>query len=123
MLLGGLWSLLSGLSGFLMVYLWAFTDHVVAYRNENILQASILGLALFVIVARWARRGGPAPQGIRILSMTIAMLSLAGVVLQLLPWFSQVNGVALAFFVPVNLGMAFGAARAAPPPATKTGPT
>jgi hypothetical protein len=44
-------------------------------------------------------------------------------VLQLLPWFSQVNGVALAFFVPVNLGMAFGAARAAPPPATKTGPT
>jgi hypothetical protein len=121
--LGGLWSFLSGLSGLLMVYLWAFTDHVVAYRNENILQASILGLALFVIVAGWARRGGPAPQGVRILAMTIAVLSLAGVVLQVLPWFSQVNGVALAFFVPVNLGMAFGAARAAPPPVTTTGPT
>jgi len=123
LLVGGLWAFLSGLSGFLMVYLWAFTDHVVAYRNENILQASVLGLALFVTFARWARRGGPAPQAARSLALTIAALSLAGVAIQVLPWFSQVNGVALAFFVPANLGMAFGAARAAPPPVTTTGPT
>jgi hypothetical protein len=123
-LLGGLWSLLSGFAGLIMVYLWAFTDHVVAYRNENILQASILGLALFVVMAAWARRGGPAPQSVRMLSMTIAVLSLAGLALQVLPWFSQVNGVALAFFVPANLGMAYGASRAAPPRAgTPTAPT
>jgi len=119
--LGGLWSLLSGVAGFIMIYLWAFTDHVIAYRNENILQASILGLALFGVIAAWARRGGAAPGSIRALSMTIGLLSLAGVVVQVLPWFSQVNGVALAFFVPANLGMAYGAARAAPP--TTTGPT
>ena len=121
-MLGGLWSLLSGLAGLIMVYLWAFTDHVIAYRNENILQASTLGLALFVVMAAWARRGGPAPQSVRILSMTIAVLSLTGLVLQVVPWFSQVNGVALAFFLPANLGMAFGAARAAPRAAT-TAPT
>jgi hypothetical protein len=122
--LGGMWSLLSGLAGFIMVYLWAFTDHVVAYRNENILQASILGLALFVVMAAWARRGGAAPQAVRILSMAIAVLSIAGLALQVLPWFSQVNGVALAFFVPANLGMAYGASRAAPPAAAAaTAPT
>jgi len=119
--LGGLWSLLSGIVGFTMIYLWAFTDHVIAYRNENLLQASVLGLVLFAVIASWARRGGAAPAALRAISTTIGVLSVAGVVLQVLPWFSQVNGVALAFFVPANLGMAFGAARAAP--ATTTGPT
>ena len=122
-LLGGLWSLLSGLAGLIMVYLWAFTDHVIAYRNENILQASTLGLALFVVMAVWARRDSPAPDAVRVLSVTIAVLSVAGLVLQALPWFSQVNGVALAFFLPANLGMAFGASRAAPRSATTAGPT
>ena len=50
----------------------------------------------------------------RALAITIAVLSAAGVALQLLPWFSQVNGAALLFFVPANIGMALGAARAAP---------
>jgi len=117
---GSLWSMLSGLAGFIMVYLWAFTDHVVAYRNENLLQASVLGLVVFVLMAGWARRGGPAPAGVRALSSAIAVLSLAGVALQLLPWFSQVNAPALVFFVPANLGMALGAMRAAP---ATTGPT
>ena len=70
--LGSLWSLLSGLAGFIMVYLWAFTDHVVAYRNENMLQASVLGLAVFGMMAGWARRGGAAPAGVRALSVTVA---------------------------------------------------
>ncbi len=117
---GSLWSLLSGLAGFVMVYLWAFTDHVVAYRNENMLQASVLGLAVFGLMAGWARRGGAAPAGVRALSVTIALLSVAGVVLKFIPGPIQVNGVVLAFFVPANLGMALGALRAAP---ATTGPT
>jgi len=121
--IGGLWTLLSGLAGFIMVYLWAFTDHVVAYRNENLMQASVLGLALFALMAAWARRGGPAPGAVRALAVTIAVLSLAGVALQLLPWFSQVNAVALVFFVPANLGMALGAVRAIPARSRTTGPT
>jgi hypothetical protein len=103
-----------------MVYLWAFTDHTYAWHNENLLQASVLGLVLFVLMAGWARRGGSAPASIRAVAITVALFSLVGVALQLLPWFSQVNGPALMFFVPANLGLALGAARAAP---ATTGPT
>ncbi len=120
LVLGSLWSLVSGGAGFLIVYLWGFTDHTYAWRNENALQASVLGLVLFAVMAAWARRGGPAPASVRAIAITIAVLSVAGVALQVLPWFSQVNGPALVFFVPANLGMALGAARAAP---ATTGPT
>ena len=112
--LAGLWTLVSGLAGAAMAYLWAFTDHTYAYRNENLLQASILGLAMFWLLARWARRGDAAPGGLRALALVVAGLSILGVVLQLLPWFSQVNAPALVVFVPANLGMALGALRASP---------
>jgi hypothetical protein len=121
--LGGLWSLISGLAGLILMYLWVFTDHAVAYRNENVLQASVLGLMLFALMAAWARRGGPAPGGVRTVSLIVAALSLAGVVLQVLPWFAQVNAVALVFFVPANLGMALGAVRAVPAAPKTTEPT
>ena len=113
-LLGGVWSLVSGLAGFVMVYLWAFTDHVVAYRNENLLQASILGLALFWALAAWARRNdAPPSRAIVVLSAVIAALSVVGVALKFVPGPVQVNWVVLACFVPANLGMALGAIRAA----------
>jgi len=120
---GGLWTLLSGLAGLIMIYLWAFTDHTYAYRNENILQASVLGLAMFGALAVWARRDGPPPAQLRGLALAVAALSILGVLLQLLPWFRQVNAPVLVFFVPANLGMALGALRATPAGATTTGPT
>jgi len=120
---GAAWSLLSGLAGFTMVYLWAFTDHVVAYRNENILQASVLGLVMFAMLARWARRGGAAPRGLSAVAVTVAVLSLAGVGLKFIPGPVQQNWVVIAFFLPVNLGMALGALRAVRRPATTTAPT
>jgi len=123
LVIGALWSFLSGLFGFAMLYLWAFTDHVVAYRNENILQASVLGLVMFGFFAGWARRGGEVPAGIAAIARAVAILSLAGVALQLLPWFSQVNAPALVFFVPANLGMALGARRAVTTGATTPAPT
>ena len=121
LVLAGAWTLVSGLAGLIMIYLWAFTDHTYAYRNENVLQASLLGLLMFGFLAGWARRAGPAPAGLRVLAVTVAMLSVLGVLWQVLPWFSQVNAPILVFFVPANLGMALGAIRAAP--ATTPGPT
>lgn len=114
LVLAGFWTLLSGLAGLIMVYLWAFTAHSYAYRNENLLQASVLGLVMFGFLAGWARRGDPAPVAVRVLAATVAAFSVLGVAIQLLPWFSQVNAPILAFFVPANLGMALGARRAAP---------
>lgn len=121
--LAGIWTLLSGLAGLIIIYLWAFTDHTYAYRNENVLQASVLGLAMFALLAAWARRDGPAPAGLRVLAVAVAALSVLGVVIQLLPWFRQVNAPILVFFVPANLGMALGAVRAVPNPPTTSGPT
>ncbi len=115
--LAGLWSLLTGLVGFLLVYLWAFTDHAVAYRNENVLQASALGLLLFASLAAWVR-GRPVGRTIRVLAYTIAAVSLAGVALKFVPGPNQVNGVVLAFFLPANIGMALAARRAVPPVTT-----
>ncbi|MEZ4413530.1 MAG: DUF4105 domain-containing protein [Gemmatimonadales bacterium] len=123
LVLAGIWSLLSGLAGLVIIYLWAFTDHTYAYRNENVLQASVLGLAMFGVLAAWARRDGPAPAALRNLAVTVAVLSVLGVFIQVLPWFPQVNAPILVFFVPANLGMALGAMRAVPTLPTTTGPS
>ena len=44
--LAGTWTLVTGIVGALLAFLWAFTDHAVAYRNENLFQASLLPLPL-----------------------------------------------------------------------------
>ena len=46
--LAGLWTFVIGLVGTLIGGLWAFTDHVVTYGNENLLQANPIALVLFV---------------------------------------------------------------------------
>ena len=120
--LAGIWSLLSGLAGFAMVYLWAFTDHTVAYRNENLLQSSVLGLALFGLLAASAR-GRDTARGVCVMSAAILVASILGLILKVFPGPQQVNGVVLAFFIPANLGMALGAMRAVQSSARTLGPT
>jgi len=113
--LGGLWALLSGVVGLVLVYLWAFTDHLVAYRNENVLQASILGLALCVALAGWARgRGGNWVRAVPALGWTILALSVLGIGMKVIPGPRQENWMVIAFFLPANLGMALAAWRATP---------
>ena len=62
-----LWGVLGGLVGVVLAVLWAFTDHAMAYRNENLFQLNPLLIALAVLVplglrghraGRWARGGG-----------------------------------------------------------------
>lgn len=122
--LGGLWALLSGLIGLVLVYLWAFTDHEVAYRNENVLQASLLGLVLFVALAGWARgKGGNWVRAVPVLGWAILALSVLGLGMKVLPGPQQVNWVVIGFFLPANLGMALGAWRATPGVLTTAGAT
>jgi hypothetical protein len=108
--LGGGWALVVGVAGGLLAGLWAFTDHAVAYRNENLFQANLLLLPLAVLVpaaargAAWARRPTVA------LAVLVAAGSLAGLALKALPAFCQHNGEILALAVPANLGLALGVA-------------
>ena len=111
-----LWGLSAGLGGIVLAGLWAFTDHAMAYRNENLFQANplVLGVAILVPMAiagsvrgaRWARG----------LTLGLAVLSLAGLVLQVLPGLDQVNGPVIALALPIHLGFALALRALGPAP-------
>jgi len=106
--LGAAWAIALGVSGALLVFLWAFTDHVVAYHNENLFQANLLLLPLALLAprvaggVRWAVRPAVA------LGVVVATASLVGLALKLVPTFYQANAEVLALAVPANLGLALG---------------
>ncbi len=105
---GTLWALLSGLAGTILVGMWAFTDHVMAGRNENVLQCTTLALALGLVLPMLIRGRGWAVRSGTALALGVGALSLLGLLLKLLPLFDQVNGQVLALTVPANLGLALG---------------
>jgi hypothetical protein len=102
-----LWLLFAGVSGVMLLGLWAFTNHQIAYRNENLLQLSPLALPLVLLVpcvaygARWAARWGWR------LTAAMAALSVLGFVMQILPGLDQRNGQMLALALPINLALAW----------------
>ena len=109
--LGGLWTLVAGIGGLLLLLLWTATDHTIAYRNENLFQLSPLALPLVLLVpalalgARWARR--PAWW----FALAVAISSVLGFVLQVLPGLDQANGGIIALALPANLALAWAVRR------------
>jgi hypothetical protein len=102
-----LWLLFAGTSGVMLILLWAFTNHQIAYRNENLLQLSPLALPLVLLVpcvaygARWAAR--PA----WLLAAAVAALSVLGFVMQILPGLDQRNAQIITLALPINLALAW----------------
>jgi hypothetical protein len=102
-----LWAALVGTTGLLLAFLWGFTNHTIAHRNENLLQLNPLMLTLVLVVpvlafgARWAAR--PAVW----LTFGIAALSLLGLLLKVLPGFDQANLSIIALALPAHLGLAW----------------
>lgn len=106
------WTFVSGLGGVLLTGLWAFTDHVYSYRNENLFQLNPLSLIVLVVVVRliasrpgdasWASRVASA----RLWSSIVAAISVSGFLLQILPMFKQVNGDIIALVMPIHIGAA-----------------
>ncbi len=106
------WLLLTGLAGAVLAGLWGFTDHVMAGWNENLLQAPLISLALAgILLAR------PPGRSARVLVLVVGGLSVAGLLLHLLPVFHQVNGQILALCVPASLGLSAGILRTKRAPA------
>ena len=105
------WGLVAGLGGVILTGLWAFTDHAMAYRNENVLQLNPLVLALGILGplalarARWSRGMALA------LANVVVLLSVVGLVIQVLPGVDQVNGAVIALALPTHLGVALGLRR------------
>ena len=110
-----LWGLVGGLGGIVLAVLWALTDHVMAYRNENLFQLNPLLLGLPVLVPLGLAGVHRAARWARLLASVLAGLSLAGFVLQALPGLDQVNGSVIALMLPIHLGVAAGLLRAIRP--------
>ncbi len=107
-LLGGTWSLLAGVGGALLLFLWLGSDHEVAWRNQNLWQFNLLALALLVLLPgalrKEARRARPAIT----LAYMLVVGSLAGVILKGLPGFGQANTEIIALVLPLHAGLALG---------------
>jgi hypothetical protein len=101
----GGWLVVTGLAGLILAGLWGVTDHVMAYRNENLLQLDPLALALLPAAFPAVRGAGAPPWSVK-LAQGMALLSLLGLALKLLPGFGQVNGPIIALALPAQLGVA-----------------
>lgn len=111
--LATLWSVIAGVGGTLLAFLWGFTDHRYSYRNENLFQMNPLSLllAIFLIRAisqRW-RTGADAAEPSRRdafrFAVIVAGISVLGFILQVIPGLDQVNGDVIALAMPLHLGV------------------
>ena len=112
-LLAVLWTFITGVSGGMLAFFWAFTDHAVAYSNENLFQANLLAVPLIVLIPALKRKADWAQRPAVGLAVLIALVSLLGVFVKILPAFYQDNVELLALAVPANLGLAAGVVTAA----------
>jgi len=108
---GSLWAGVAGTLGVVLAALWLFTNHWIAYRNENLFYVNplLLALALTLPLAVFGARGAMR------LSVTLARavvaLSLIGFAVQAFPWFHQVNGPIVALTLPPNLALGWAVLR------------
>jgi hypothetical protein len=95
------WGLLVGFVGCFLVYVWGWTDHVVAHRNQNLLLCAPWALA-FVVLGFAVAAG--SPRGTRA-ARAVATAALAATAAELLLKVGlaqhQDNGRWIAFFAPV----------------------
>ncbi len=111
-LVAGIWSAVVGIAGTALAALWLFTRHVYSYRNENLLQANSLSLVLAIAIFatmtdRDGRTTGRRRALTRRIALTVAGLSLIGLIVQVLPTFNQVNGEIIGTLLPAHLAIAF----------------
>jgi hypothetical protein len=98
--------LLLGLLGCLFTLLWAFTNHEVAYRNENILQCAPFACLLAGYGIGLARGRPVAARRAHVTALAGLASATLGLLLGVMPSFSQQNGSFIAFFVPLWMGLA-----------------
>jgi len=110
-LFGGLialWGLVAGFVGAFLVFVWVGTDHVVAHRNENILQCAPWALALVVFGLSVASGSHSATRKALTVAVSAMMLAIVGLLFKVLPVFHQSNGAIIAFCIPVWMGISIG---------------
>ena len=108
LVVGAFFALVIGLGGALLTFLMVFTDHAVAYGNENALLLSFLALILAPVL-RPAIAGAPRAQRLaQGLALAVAGLALTGLLIKAFPFGRQDDWETLALFLPIDLGLAAG---------------
>jgi hypothetical protein len=102
--LATLWSLIAGIGGLALIFVWFFTTHYFMGRNENLMHFDPLSIVLVVLIplSIYARRG--VSRAIKFAGF-IALLCLLGFVAQGIPFFDQRNGEIIALALPINLAV------------------
>ena len=104
LLLAG-WGLVTGFVGCFLVYVWAFTDHVVAHHNQNILLFAPWALA-FVVFGIGVTLGKPwAARGARVVALAALAAAIAAALLKIGIVRHQENHRLLSFSLPAWLGI------------------
>jgi hypothetical protein len=98
--------LVLGVPGLAAALMWAFTEHTVTYRNENLLLSNPLTFGLFPLGLALAFGSERALRLARVSCYALAASSLALLVLKLLPSFNQDTNLPMALLLPANLGYA-----------------
>lgn len=105
--LAGTWTVGAGVVGGALTWLWGWSHHVAAYRNENLFLFNLLLLVLAVLLPRGGRRAE---------QMALVVLAVAGLglVAKLLPGFGQRNLELMALALPAHAGVWLGLRGRAP---------
>jgi len=103
--IGGTWAVVTGLLGLLFAALWSATGHDAAFANENLFQLNPLLLAAGLLLPVAAFRAGGTRRILVGLYGAVLALAVVGIVLQVLPGFTQANAEIIALVLPAHLGL------------------
>jgi len=103
-------SLACGVGGLTLIALWGFTEHISAWRNENLLLLDPLCLLLLPAWLGSVRRHWQPSTFARRIAFAIATLAGLAFFIKVFPAFAQDNRLWIALLLPVHLALALGAA-------------
>ena len=110
-LLSALLALVLGLGGLTLIALWMLTDHVSAWRNENLLLLNPLCLLLLPAWLRSFRADWRPPLFAQRVAVVVAAVAGLAFFLKVFPAFAQDNRFWIALLLPVHAALAFAVAR------------
>ena len=99
-------ALVCGLSGLILIALWALTDHVAAWHNENLLLLNPLCILLIPAWIGSVRKRWQPSRFAQTLSILIVLLAGVALILKLFPAFAQDNLFWIALLLPIHLALA-----------------
>jgi hypothetical protein len=99
-------ALVCGIGGFVLLGLWTLTEHVSAWRNENLLLFNPLCLLLLPCWLGAFRRGWRPTRFAQRVALAIAFCAALAWFVKILPGFVQDNRFWIALLLPIHLALA-----------------